>query len=78
MLGLTGHCYEAGTTPFSPFVEMVEQMLREMPWRLREALGDDAPEVARPFPGSAASGATSRSRASWRQSSSGTSCSAPC
>jgi tetratricopeptide (TPR) repeat protein len=51
MLGLTGRCYEAGTTPFSPFVDIVEQMLREVPARtLREALGEDAPEVARLVP----------------------------
>ena len=51
MLGLTGHCYEAGTTPFSPFVDIVEQMLREVPARtLREALGEDAPEIARLVP----------------------------
>ena len=51
MLALTGRCYEAGTTPFSPFVDIVEQMLREVPaGMLREALGEDAPEIARLVP----------------------------
>jgi tRNA A-37 threonylcarbamoyl transferase component Bud32/tetratricopeptide (TPR) repeat protein len=51
MLALTGRCYEAGTTPFSPFVDIVEQMLRELPAHpLHEALGEDASEVARLVP----------------------------
>jgi tetratricopeptide (TPR) repeat protein len=51
MLAFTGCCYEAGSTPFSPFVEIVEQMLREMPLAaLRDALGEDAPEIARLVP----------------------------
>ena len=51
MLALKGHCYEAATTPFSPFVELLEQMLRDVPpTALREALGGDAPEVARLVP----------------------------
>ena len=47
-----GRCYEsAGTVPFSPFVEMLEQALSIMPPDLvREDLGDDAPEVARLIP----------------------------
>jgi tetratricopeptide (TPR) repeat protein len=52
MLALTGHCYEEGTAPFSPFVEILEQLLREVPApMLREALGEDAPDIARLVPG---------------------------
>ena len=51
MLALTGHCHEAGTAPYFPFVEAVEQMLRHMPAAtLREALGNAAPEIARIVP----------------------------
>src|SRR5262249_29683964 len=51
MLATTGHCYEGGATPFSPFIEIIEQMMREVPVRtFREALGQDAPEVARLVP----------------------------
>ncbi len=47
-----GRCYEsAGTVPFSPFVEMLEQALSIMPPDIvREDLGDDTPEVARLVP----------------------------
>ena len=46
-----GHCYEEGAAPYSPFVEILEQMTREMPRaELREALGDAAPDVARLVP----------------------------
>ena len=51
MLALTGHCYEEGTTSFSPFVEILEHMLRESTASaIRDALGDDAPEIARLVP----------------------------
>ena len=79
LLALTGRCYEAGTTPFSPFVDIVEQMLREVPAHtLREALGEDAPEVARLVPRIRRVWDDLPSRARSRPSSSGTSCSAPC
>ena len=51
MLTFTGHCYEEGTAPFTPFVEILEQMVRELPANvLREALGDAAPDVVRLVP----------------------------
>ena len=51
MLALTGRCYEAGTSPFAPFAEMFDQLLREVPAdSLRLALGDDAPDLARLLP----------------------------
>ena len=51
MLVFTGHCYEEGTAPFTPFVEILEQMVREIPAGvLREALGDAAGDVARLVP----------------------------
>lgn len=51
MLVMTGRCYEAGTSPFSPFIEMFEQMLREVPApALRSALGPDAADIARLVP----------------------------
>ena len=51
MVVLTGHCYEEGQTPFAPFVEMLEQLLREMPADvLRQALGEDAADLARLVP----------------------------
>ena len=51
MLTFTGHCYEEGTAPFTPFIEILEQMVREIPADvLREALGDAAGDVARLVP----------------------------
>ena len=51
MLTFTGHCYEEGTAPFTPFVEILEQMVREIPAGvLREALGDAAPDLVRLVP----------------------------
>ena len=51
MLALTGHCYEEGQAPFAPFVEILEQLLREMPVDvLRQALGEDAADLARLAP----------------------------
>ena len=51
MLTFAGHCYEEGTAPFTPFVEILEQMVREIPADvLREALGDAAPDVVRLVP----------------------------
>ncbi len=51
MLAMVGRCHEAGTSPFSPFVEVFEQILRELPTRmLRRALGADAPDIARLVP----------------------------
>ena len=51
MLTFTGHCYEEGSAPFTPFVEILEQMVRELPANvLREALGDAAGDVARLVP----------------------------
>ncbi len=49
---LVGHCYEQeGAQPFIPFIEAFEQMARLLPTdRLREMLGDAAPEVARLVP----------------------------
>ncbi|MGQ0736592.1 MAG: serine/threonine-protein kinase, partial [Acidobacteriota bacterium] len=46
-----GYCHEAGSAPLSPFVEIIEQMLRELPARtLRVALAEDAPDIARLVP----------------------------
>ena len=46
-----GHCYESGRDlPYMPWVEMLETAMRESPQELREALGDEAPEVARLVP----------------------------
>jgi tetratricopeptide (TPR) repeat protein len=47
-----GHCYESqGDLPYMPWVEMIQNAERETPPDLfREALGDDAPEVARIVP----------------------------
>jgi class 3 adenylate cyclase/tetratricopeptide (TPR) repeat protein len=52
MLALTGHCYEIeGTTPYIPFVEMLEATARLVPAQaLQEALGDSAAEVAKLMP----------------------------
>ncbi len=51
MLAFTGHCYEEGTAPFTPFVEILEQMVREIPADvLRGALRDTAGDVARLVP----------------------------
>ena len=48
---LTGHCYEEGAAPFIPLVEMLERLGTALPMaRLREALGDYAPEIARLAP----------------------------
>ena len=48
---LTGHCYEEGAAPFIPLVEMLERLAVTLPLaRLREALGDYAPEIARLAP----------------------------
>ena len=51
-LAITGHCYEMeGTSPFIPFVEIVERSARIVPRAaFREALGDSAAEVARLVP----------------------------
>ena len=51
-LALTGCCYETdGTTPFIPWVEIVERSASIVPnAAFREALGDAAPEVAKLFP----------------------------
>ena len=51
-VALTGRCYEmAGTPPFMPFVETLEESARVVPAAaLREALGDAASEVARLMP----------------------------
>ena len=51
MLALTGHCYEEGQAPFAPFIEILEQLLREMPVGvLRDALGEDAADLTRLVP----------------------------
>jgi len=48
---LVGHCYEEGAAPFIPLVEMLEHLAITVPSaRLREALGDYAPEIARLTP----------------------------
>ena len=48
---LVGHCYEEGAAPFIPLVEMLEQIAAVVPsTRLREALGDYAPDIARLTP----------------------------
>ena len=51
-LVLTGHCYEtAGAPPYSPFAELLEQAARSAAAPMfREALGQDAGEVARICP----------------------------
>ena len=47
-----GHCYEGGRDlPYMPWVELVETAMRETaPETLRDAFGDDAPELARLVP----------------------------
>jgi tetratricopeptide (TPR) repeat protein len=52
MLALTGYCDEmTGAPPHAPFVEIIEGFTRTVPAeRLREALGDDAAEVAKIAP----------------------------
>jgi hypothetical protein len=51
MLTLTGHCYEEGQAPFAPFVEILEQLLRDSPaGALRDAMGVDAADLARLVP----------------------------
>jgi hypothetical protein len=47
-----GHCYESGRDlPYMPWVELVETAMRETaPDELRDALGDEAPELARLVP----------------------------
>jgi len=47
-----GHCYESGRDlPYMPWVEVIETAMRETaPDELREALGDDASELARLVP----------------------------
>ena len=51
MVVLTGHCYEEGQAPFALFVEILEQLLRKMPGDvLRQALGEDAADLARLAP----------------------------
>ena len=46
-LALAGHCHEGGSTPYGPFVELFEQLLRAMPDdQLRDLLGTDAAELA--------------------------------
>jgi predicted ATPase len=49
----TGGCYDRGdSVPFIPFVEILEQALAQAPspQAFREALGNDAPEIARLLP----------------------------
>ncbi len=51
MLTLTGHCNEGGTTPYEPFVEVIEQLLRALPDEaLGDLLGPDAGVVGRLVP----------------------------
>jgi DNA-binding SARP family transcriptional activator/tetratricopeptide (TPR) repeat protein len=47
-----GHCYEKNLDlPYMPWVEMIEGLVRELaPQALREALGEEAPELARLVP----------------------------
>jgi class 3 adenylate cyclase/tetratricopeptide (TPR) repeat protein len=47
-----GHCYEAqGNVPYMPWVEMLQTAVRDTaPETLRQALGDEAPELARLLP----------------------------
>jgi hypothetical protein len=46
-LCLTGHCDEmAGAPPFAPFIETMEEAVRNGPQAVRNALGDVAPEIA--------------------------------
>jgi eukaryotic-like serine/threonine-protein kinase len=50
-LALAGHCHESGTTPYGPFVELFEQLLRAIPDdQLRDLFGADAAELARLVP----------------------------
>jgi len=52
ILTLIGRCYEGeGSPPYMPFVEILEQAISAVePGRLRDALGESAPEVARLVP----------------------------
>jgi tRNA A-37 threonylcarbamoyl transferase component Bud32/tetratricopeptide (TPR) repeat protein len=46
-LSLTGHCDElAGSPPFAPVIETMEEAVRIAPQAVRAALGDVAPEIA--------------------------------
>ncbi|MEE9277946.1 MAG: AAA family ATPase, partial [Dehalococcoidia bacterium] len=46
-----GHCYDAATAPYGPFVEILESALREMePDAFREVLADGAAEAAKLLP----------------------------
>jgi DNA-binding winged helix-turn-helix (wHTH) protein/tetratricopeptide (TPR) repeat protein len=50
-LVLTGHCREASSAPYTPFVEVLEETARKVsPEQFREALGEDAAQVAKIFP----------------------------
>ena len=51
MLALTGHCYEEGAQPFMPFVEILEQMMRDVSeTSLRKAMGDASAYIAQLVP----------------------------
>ena len=52
LLVLHGHCLEMDTTlPYQPLIEQIERAVRIVPGeRMREALGENAPEVARLMP----------------------------
>ena len=51
MLALTGHCYEEGAQPFIPFVEILEQMMRDVSeTSLRKAMGDASAHIAQLVP----------------------------
>jgi len=51
-MAFTGHCYRSeGDLPYMPWVEIVEAAIRQAPRaRLRDTLGDCAPEIARIVP----------------------------
>lgn len=50
-LVLTGHCIDMdGAPPYQPLLEQIERAMRLVPENLREALGENAPEVAKLMP----------------------------
>jgi serine/threonine protein kinase/tetratricopeptide (TPR) repeat protein len=51
-LVLTGQCFEQqGAPPYGPFVEIMDQAVRQSPREVRVALGESAPEIATIMPG---------------------------
>ncbi len=51
-LVLTGQCFEQqGAPPYGPFVEIMDQAVRQTPREVRVALGESSPEIATIMPG---------------------------